>query len=129
MKKLYIILCAVLALGVSCQNNRDNNLTEAHIYIVNSGLQSVEFYDLDSEPTASVAIHRSGYFGVDATVNVEVSEQALVDYNSANGTDYQMLDNKCIITSTGEVVWFKTTRSIRFNAATKLTAVGREEAK
>lgn len=92
MKKLYIILCAVLALGVSCQNNRDNNLTEAHIYIVNSGLQSVEFYDLDSEPTASVAIHRSGYFGVDATVNVEVSEQALVDYNSANGTDYQMLD-------------------------------------
>ena len=88
MKKLYIILCVALALTLSCQNNRDNNLTEAHIYIVNSGLQSVEFYDLDTEPTASVAIHRSGYFGVDATVNVEVSEQALIDYNAANGTDY-----------------------------------------
>ena len=92
MKKLYIILCAVLALAVSCQNNRDNNLTEAHIYIVNSGLQSCEFYDLDTEPTASVSIHRSGFFSADATVKAEISEQALLDYNEANGTDYQMMD-------------------------------------
>lgn len=110
MKKLYIILCAVLALALSCQNNRDNNLTEAHIYIVNSGLQSVEFYDLDAEPTASVAIHRSGYFAVDATVNVEVSEQALIDYNTANGTDYQMLDEQAYVVSTQTVAISKDSR-------------------
>ncbi|MBQ6869570.1 MAG: DUF1735 domain-containing protein [Alistipes sp.] len=123
MKKLYIILCVALALTLSCQNNRDNNLTEAHIYIVNSGLQSVEFYDLDTEPTASVAIHRSGYFGVDATVNVEVSEQALIDYNAVNGTDYQMLDTQSYLISTESIAIGKNERGGNFEVQFNYDAV------
>ncbi|MBQ9138013.1 MAG: DUF1735 domain-containing protein [Alistipes sp.] len=90
MKKIFIALCALLALG-ACQNNREDNLTPAHIYIVNSGLQNAEFYDLEHEPKANVAIHRSGYFAATANVVAQVDEQALIDYNTLNETAYQML--------------------------------------
>ena len=49
MKKLYIILCAVLALALSCQNNRDNNLTEAHIYIVNTYFSNIFEFVISGE--------------------------------------------------------------------------------
>ncbi|MBQ5635239.1 MAG: chitobiase, partial [Alistipes sp.] len=69
MKKLYIAACAALLVGATaCENNRDANLTEAYVYIVNEGYQVAEFYDLDKEPEASIAIHRSGYFESNATV-------------------------------------------------------------
>lgn len=72
-------------------NNREANLIPAHIYIVNSGLQDAEFYDLEHEPKANIAIHRSGYFATSATVTAQVDMQALTDYNTLNGTDYQIL--------------------------------------
>ena len=92
MKKLYIAACAALLVGATaCENNRDANLTEAYVYIVNEGYQVAEFYDLDKEPEASIAIHRSGYFESNATVTAAIDLEALAEYNTANGTSYEAL--------------------------------------
>ena len=92
MKKLYIAACAALLVGATaCENNRDANLTEAYVYIVNEGYQVAEFYDLDKEPEASIAIHRSGYFESNATVTAAIDLEAIAKYNAENGTSYEAL--------------------------------------
>ena len=90
MKKLYIAICAALLVGaMGCQTNREANLPDAVLYIVNNGLVEAKFYDLDLEPTAEVSVHRSGFFESDATVSAFVDNEAIEAYNAANGTTYK----------------------------------------
>lgn len=95
MKKFKYIASIFAALGmlsVSCENERDTNLPDAAVYIVNDGLQVSEtFYAVDESAKTPVRIFRSGYFDQTVTASVRLSEKALADYNRANGTDYKLL--------------------------------------
>ncbi|MBQ7855886.1 MAG: DUF1735 domain-containing protein [Alistipes sp.] len=105
MKKLYIAACVALLMGATaCENNRNANLTEAHVYIVNDGFQVAEFYDLDHEPAAKVSVHRSGFFEESATVTAAIDLDAIAEYNAANGTQYEALTEGTYWLNNEEVV-------------------------
>lgn len=96
MKKIYHALAVALLLcAASCENNRNDNLTEPFAYFVNSGLQEARYYDLDHEPSFRANIYRSGYFDVSADISVAVSDSAIEAYNAANGTSYRPLPEEC----------------------------------
>lgn len=62
-KYIAFIFSALGMLSVSCENERDNNLPGAAIYIVNDGLQTSEtFYSVDEVAKTPVRVFRSGYF-------------------------------------------------------------------
>ena len=92
MKNILKVLSVALLVGaVSCENNRNDNLTEPFAYFVNSGLQDARYYDLNREPSFSAHIYRSGYFDAPVELTVSVAESAVEEYNVANGTSYRML--------------------------------------
>lgn len=79
MKKFKYIASIFAALGmlsVSCENERDTNLPDAAVYIVNDGLQVSEtFYAVDESAKTPVRIFRSGYFDQTVTASVRLSER------------------------------------------------------
>ena len=79
MKKFKYIASILAALGmlsVSCENERDTNLPDAAVYIVNDGLQVSEtFYAVDESAKTPVRIFRSGYFDQTVTASVRLSER------------------------------------------------------
>ena len=95
MKKFKYIAFLFSALGllsVSCENERDTNLPDAAVYIVNDGLQTSEtFYSVDENAKTPIRVFRSGYFDQTVTASVELSEKVLDEYNRVNAANYKLL--------------------------------------
>ena len=94
MKKIYIILsvCAAMMAAAGCENALNPVLDNA-FYISEASSSNMAKVILNETDGASVSatVRCGAKLDEDVTVRLELSQQALDEYNKRNGTDLQML--------------------------------------
>ena len=95
MKK-YISFCfAALLLGTSCTDTREDYLMGDTAYFPKSDLQKEILYIMNANDYVyNLWIHKAGYFQNKFAGKVEMDYNYLVQYNTENNTNYEMLDEK-----------------------------------
>lgn len=95
MKKYISFLFAALLLGTSCTDTRTDYMMEDTAYFPKSDLQKETLYVMNANDYVyNVWIHKAGYFQNRFAGKVELDYNYLIQYNTENGTDYEMLDQK-----------------------------------
>lgn len=95
MKKYISFLFAALLCGTSCTDTRTDYMMGDTAYFPKSDLQEETLYVMNANDYVyDIWIHKAGYFQNKFAGKVELDYNYLVQYNTDNGTDYQMLDEK-----------------------------------
>ena len=95
MKKYISFLFAALLLGTSCTDTRTDYMMGDTAYFPKSDLQKETLYVMNANDYVyNVWIHKAGYYQNRFAGRVELDYNYLVQYNTENGTDYEMLDEK-----------------------------------
>lgn len=95
MKRYFNFLFAALLLGTSCTDTRTDYMIGDTAYFPKSDLQKETLYVMNANDYVyNVWIHKAGYFQNKYAGKVELDYNYLVQYNTENGTDYEMLDRK-----------------------------------
>lgn len=95
MKKYISFLFAALLLGTSCSDTRTDYMMEDTVYFPNSDLQKETLYVMNANDYVhNVWIHKAGYYQGKFAGKVELDYNYLIQYNTDNGTNYEMLDAK-----------------------------------
>jgi len=84
----------VAAFLVSCKDNRMDNIPTDTIYLINSGLQQAQLYNLGTYDY-DLPVYKSGYGKTAASLDLLLDPTLLTAYNEANGTNYQLLPENC----------------------------------
>lgn len=95
MKKYISFLFAALLLGTSCTDTRTDYMMGDTAYFPKSDLQKETLYVMNANDYVyNVWIHKAGYYQNRFAGKVELDYNYLVQYNTENGTDYEMLAQK-----------------------------------
>ncbi len=95
MKKYISFLFAALLLGTSCTDTRTDYMMGDTAYFPKSDLQKEILYVMNAnDHVYDIWIHKAGYYQNKFAGKVELDYNYLVQYNTENGTDYEMLDEK-----------------------------------
>lgn len=95
MKKYINFLFAALLLGTSCTDTRTDYMMGDTAYFPKSDLQKETLYVMNANDYVyNVWIHKAGYYQNKFAGKVELDYNYLIQYNTENGTDYEMLDQK-----------------------------------
>lgn len=104
MWKLLIVASFVSIATGACTDERDNFMVDDTIGLVkNNQVIDVSIY----EGQYQFAVIKSGKGQQSATVNLTVSETALAEYNTANGTDYTLMPESCYAISSSAINFTK----------------------
>ncbi|MEG2151576.1 MAG: DUF1735 domain-containing protein, partial [Bacteroidaceae bacterium] len=93
MKRIYNIgwIVGGLMLLTGCEDNRDNNLSEPLIYIVQSGEINENIYDTGENHICDIAIHKSGLIEKEVQMELMVDETLLAQYNGMHDAKAELL--------------------------------------
>lgn len=95
MKKYISFLFAALLCGTSCTDTRTDYMMGDTAYFPKSDLQEETLYVMNANDYVyDIWIHKAGYFQDKFAGKVELDYNYMVQYNTNNGTDYEMLDQK-----------------------------------
>lgn len=95
MKKYSWFWFAALLLATSCVDHRYDYMVDDSAYFAKSDLQEETLSVMNAQDYVyEVWIHKSGYWQEKFAARLELDYNYLVEYNSTNGTDFQMLDEK-----------------------------------
>lgn len=95
MKKYIGFLLGALLLGTSCTDTRYDYQMGDTAYFPKSDLQKETLYVMNANDYVyNLWIHKAGYFQNKFAGKVELDYNYLVQYNTENNTDYEMLDEK-----------------------------------
>ena len=95
MKKYSSLLFAGLLLATSCVDHRYDYMVDESAYFAKSDLQKETLSVMNSEDYVyNMWIHKSGYWQKRFAARLELDYNYLVQYNSANGTEFEMLDEQ-----------------------------------
>lgn len=95
MKKHISFWLAALLLGTSCTDMREDYLMGDTAYFPKSDLQKETLYVMNANDYVyNLWIHKAGYFQTRFAGKVELDYNYLVQYNTENNTNYEMLDEK-----------------------------------
>lgn len=95
MKKYISFLFAALLWGTSCTDTRTDYMMGDTVYFPKNDLQKETLYVMNAnDHVYNVWIHKAGYFQNKFAGKVELDYNYLVQYNTENGTDYEMLEEK-----------------------------------
>lgn len=95
MKRYSCFWIAALLLATSCVDHRYDYMVDDSAYFAKSDLQEETLSVMNAEDYVyNVWIHKSGYYQEKFVARLELDYNYLVQYNSTNGTDFEMLDEK-----------------------------------
>lgn len=95
MKRYSCFWIAALLLATSCVDHRYDYMVDDSAYFAKSDLQEETLSVMNAQDYVyEVWIHKSGYWQEKFAARLELDYNYLVEYNSTNGTDFQMLDEK-----------------------------------
>lgn len=95
MKKYSCFWFAALLLATSCVDHRYDYMVDDSAYFAKSDLQEETLSVMNAQDYVyEVWIHKSGYWQEKFAARLELDYNFLVQYNSSNGTEYEMLDEK-----------------------------------
>lgn len=92
LKQLIIPVAGALLLSGCEADHRNDNLLDSVVYLLDSDLQTANFYDVEETSDYTVRAFSSGYAVTPSELGIEVADEALTAYNEANGTAYSALD-------------------------------------
>lgn len=91
-----LLLCAGALLLNACEkDHRDDNLTDPRVYIVNNGMQTATYYDVEQTSDFKIYAYGSGYAGRTTRVTIVPAPEAVEAYNTQNGTSFAALPEDC----------------------------------
>lgn len=94
MKKLLIAILSLCC--IACENDTEVQRTiDSTLLIPKSGLQTITYAADQPTVTYEVALYRSGYNEGSSTATLIVDEAALANYNTKQGTTYQLMPADC----------------------------------
>ncbi|MDR2473026.1 MAG: DUF1735 domain-containing protein [Tannerella sp.] len=102
MKHLFLIVL-LFALS-SCEDNRRQNLVPDKIYLVRTGLNTEESFDIGEKYVSNVWANKSGLNGSTCKVSFAVDVAALNAYNAETGSTFEMLPSSCYTLSKSDFV-------------------------
>ena len=95
MKRYSCFWIAALLLATSCVDHRYDYMVDDSAYFAKSDLQEETLSVMNAQDYVyEVWIHKSGYWQEKFAARLELDYNYLVQYNSTNGTDFEMLDEK-----------------------------------
>ena len=95
MKRYSCFWLAALLLATSCVDHRYDYMVDDSAYFAKSDLQEETLSVMNAQDYVyNVWIHKSGYYQEKFAARLELDYNYLVQYNSTNGTDFEMLDEK-----------------------------------
>ncbi len=97
MKLKHILLpCAGALLLSACEkDHRNDNLTAPRVYIVNNGMQTATYYDVEQTSDFKIYAYGSGYDGRTTRVTIVPAPEIVEAYNTENGTSFAALPEDC----------------------------------
>ena len=120
MKKKFMIFMALAGVLTACEpSHLEDNLPSSTVYLVDSGIQKLNVFDKQTVLTHRINAYCGGYYVTNPEVSLELSRDALVDYNTANGTVYRMLPEDCyeLPQTSLQMVDRKATFEVKFNVS------------
>ena len=105
LKNILIPFAGVLLLTACEKDHRNDNLVDPRVYIVNNGVQTATYYDVEETLDYDIYAYSSGYFGQPSEVKVVLDPDAVETFNAANGSSYTLLGEEYyqIVKSTGSI--------------------------
>lgn len=92
MKKIIIQLLSLslLLLSTACEDNRMNYMVDDQIYLLNPGFNETDIFNW-GDFTYNLYVIKGGKGRQGASVEFQVNETLLTEYNAANGKNYKLL--------------------------------------
>ena len=91
MKKYIFTIISLCMVLLACEDNRMADIPDNEFYIVHSGEQAQRVLIQADKIHYDISVYRSGLNAQSATITLEVSQEALDNYNTKNGTNYEIL--------------------------------------
>lgn len=92
--KYSLFVLGAFILGISCEDNRLDDMAEDQIYLIKSGLQEAQVYNFGTYDY-ELPVYKSGYGTKEATLEFSADPALLNTYNQSKGTNYQLLPTNC----------------------------------
>lgn len=90
----YWILASFFSVFISCEDTRLDGMVDDKLYVINSGLYTVEVQDF-GKVEYNHAVYKSGNGSDAASVSFVIDESLITSYNAQNGTGLQLLPSNC----------------------------------
>ena len=104
VKYIYGIIIVVLAMCVSCEDNRLDGMVEDQIYLLNHDFFNVDVFNF-GEFTSNVVVCKGGIGQSSAEVELLVDQTLISRHNNNFGTSYQMLPSNCYTLSATKLLF------------------------
>ncbi|MDR1171153.1 MAG: DUF1735 domain-containing protein [Bacteroidales bacterium] len=89
---VWMLVCVVFS---SCEDNRNQNMVSDRVYLVKTGLQMEESFDIGEKVVMQLWANKSGLNGTPCSVTFNMNTEALEQYNAENGASYKLLPTHC----------------------------------
>src|SRR5690554_237738 len=90
-----LFVATVLLFMFSCEDHRMDGMEPDKVFLVKRGLVTESVYNIGEIVTTNYWTYKSGYLGTSCTINYEIDEALLNEYNSENETTYKLLPESC----------------------------------
>lgn len=103
--KIIITLSVTLSMLTGCNEDyRRADMPPSMVFLTHSGEREVTLYNLNEPQDVAISVTRSGLDNVEVKAKVEVSAQALKEWNESSGTNYILLPSDYYIFTDNDVV-------------------------
>lgn len=105
IKHILPLLAGALLTAGCEKDHRNDNLVDPLVYIVNNGVQTATYYDVEQTLDYNIYAYSSGFFGQPSQVTVSPDPEAVEAYNAEHGSSYTPLGEDCyqIVRGTGSI--------------------------
>lgn len=86
-----MIALTTIVFQTSCEDNLRSDMVDDEVYALKEGLQTIDVYNF-TEAILPITVVKSGVGQRAATASLSVSPELLQAYNTANNTDYKLLE-------------------------------------
>lgn len=90
----YSLFVAAVLLS-SCEDHRMDGIEPDKVFLIKRGLVTESVYNIGETVTSGYWTYKSGYSGTSCTIDYNINEELLKDYNLENGTAYMLLPENC----------------------------------
>lgn len=91
LKHILFPFAGVLLVTACEKDHRDDNMPDPRIYIVNNGVQTATYYDVEETLDYKIYAYSSGLSGQASDVKLHLAPDAVEAYNAVHGSSYALL--------------------------------------
>lgn len=86
------VFLSAIFLSTSCEDTLQKDMVDDEVYVLKEGLHTIEVYNF-AEAILPITIVKSGIGKREATASVQIQPELVQAYNTANNTNYKVLES------------------------------------